>query len=71
MPIYEYECHNCGEKFEKLVRSINGAEPVACPGCQSEAVKRGLSAFATVASCRSRNDSRPSGPTCATGPCGL
>ncbi|MFQ5875370.1 MAG: zinc ribbon domain-containing protein [Dehalococcoidia bacterium] len=71
MPIYEYRCQNCGEKFEKLVRSINGAEQVVCPGCQSESVERRLSAFATVGSSRAPNNSWPLSSTCTTGSCGL
>ncbi|HEY5532859.1 MAG TPA: zinc ribbon domain-containing protein [Candidatus Anoxymicrobiaceae bacterium] len=30
MPIFEYRCKACGNKFEKLVR---GNEKVACPEC--------------------------------------
>jgi putative FmdB family regulatory protein len=33
MPIYEYECRNCGHKFEELVGS--NEETVPCPHCQS------------------------------------
>jgi putative FmdB family regulatory protein len=30
MPIFEYKCDDCGEKFEKLVR---GGDQVQCPQC--------------------------------------
>jgi putative FmdB family regulatory protein len=30
MPIYEYECRDCGEQFEALIR---GKEKPACPAC--------------------------------------
>ena len=45
MPIYEYECALCGERFDKLVRSMR-REPseVACPACQGTEVRRLLSA---------------------------
>ncbi|HEU4738927.1 MAG TPA: zinc ribbon domain-containing protein [Solirubrobacterales bacterium] len=37
MPIYEFECEECGERFEELV----GAEAVAaCPACRSERTRR-------------------------------
>jgi putative FmdB family regulatory protein len=71
MPIYEYQCQNCGEKFEKLVRSIHSAELVVCPGCQSEGVERRFSGFATVGSSRSGGNTSPSLPSCTTGLCGL
>src|SRR4029453_15626180 len=34
MPIYEYVCGECEEKFERLVRSWG--EPVSCPACASQ-----------------------------------
>jgi putative FmdB family regulatory protein len=40
MPIYEFECEGCGERFEELV----GAEaPAACPFCGSKRTRRLLS----------------------------
>jgi putative FmdB family regulatory protein len=45
MPIYEYACQECHHKFETLVRS--GDEP-ACPECQSHALEKLLSVFATT-----------------------
>ncbi|NIV28223.1 MAG: zinc ribbon domain-containing protein, partial [Anaerolineae bacterium] len=34
MPVYEYRCELCGERFEKLVRSIRREPPeVHCPAC--------------------------------------
>ena len=43
MPIYEYRCKECGEEFEKIVRS--GTE-INCPECSSDQVRRMMSAFA-------------------------
>jgi putative FmdB family regulatory protein len=41
MPIYEFECEDCGERFEELV----GAEAAAaCPSCGSERTRRLYSA---------------------------
>ena len=40
MPIYEFECGDCGVRFEELV----GAEVTApCPACGSEQTRRLLS----------------------------
>lgn len=50
MPIYEYECRNCEEKFEML-RGINDSDAtVKCPSCGVKSAKRILSVFATVSS---------------------
>jgi putative FmdB family regulatory protein len=43
MPIYEYECRQCGHQFELLV--LTGTV-VACPACQSQELERLLSGFA-------------------------
>lgn len=37
MPIFEYQCRNCGKSCELLIRS--GAQPV-CPGCGSIALEK-------------------------------
>jgi len=63
MPIYEYACRDCGERFEKLVRRFG--EGVACPSCAGANVDRQLSVFA-VASPTSRGPST----ACEAGPCG-
>ena len=39
MPIFEYTCGACGERFEKLV--LPGKEPPkGCPACESTDVER-------------------------------
>ncbi|HEX3042287.1 MAG TPA: zinc ribbon domain-containing protein [Solirubrobacterales bacterium] len=40
MPIYEFECEECGARFEELTRPEAGA---ACPSCGSERTRRLLS----------------------------
>ena len=45
MPIYEYRCSECGEQFEKFVRSMNAEREVQCPKCQSEQVEKQISLF--------------------------
>ena len=47
MPLYEYVCQSCGERFEKLIRSTITPPEIVCPSCASAAVKRALSTFAT------------------------
>lgn len=48
MPIYEFHCGRCEERFEELVRNLEQAREVVCPECGSEDVERLQSGFATV-----------------------
>ncbi|HWO16364.1 MAG TPA: zinc ribbon domain-containing protein [Solirubrobacterales bacterium] len=41
MPIYEFECEECGERFEELVAA--GAEGIGCPSCGARETRRLLS----------------------------
>jgi len=43
MPIYEFECGECGEVFEDLVAA--GTEVVVCRACGREGARRRLSTF--------------------------
>jgi putative FmdB family regulatory protein len=45
MPLYEYECGQCGARFEFLVRS---GSVVSCVSCSSEQVTRLLSQFSVT-----------------------
>ena len=42
MPIYEYKCKACGNKFEKLLR---GQEKVCCPKCGKGSPNKLFSVF--------------------------
>jgi putative FmdB family regulatory protein len=53
MPIYEYECGQCAERFELLLLNSMVAR---CPSCQSQDLKQLLSGFA-VSSEASRQSS--------------
>jgi len=63
MPLYEYVCNDCGERFERLVRGNADPEANRCPRCESSHVTRAFSTFAT-----SGTRSSVSGPAC--GPVG-
>jgi putative FmdB family regulatory protein len=41
MPIYDYECQACGQRFEKLVREDSTP---TCPHCNSAALQKQVSA---------------------------
>jgi putative FmdB family regulatory protein len=61
MPIYEYHCLECGEKFERLVRSMNSPQEIECPKCGGRKVEKLLSAFGLQTS---GSASEPICPTC-------
>jgi putative FmdB family regulatory protein len=44
VPIYEFECESCGERFEELVAA--DTEGVHCAACGSERTRRLISGFA-------------------------
>ncbi len=46
MPIYEYRCKSCDERFEKRVRMSTPVESIDCPECGEFDAKRLFSMFA-------------------------
>jgi putative FmdB family regulatory protein len=56
MPIYEYRCRACDERFEELVRNPDVVVP--CPACGGRDAERLLSVFAGVG-----GSSTPAGPS--------
>lgn len=47
MPIYEYICDDCGERYERIVMSQK--QTIACPNCESKKHTIQLSVFAAPA----------------------
>ncbi len=45
MPIYEYKCQKCGEKFEDYFGPGEGEKILKCPKCGENKVKRVISSF--------------------------
>jgi putative FmdB family regulatory protein len=62
MPIYEYQCQDCGAEFEELTAASAPHAAVTCRGCASRRVTRLLSAFAVHAGAQARAPE--------AGPCG-
>jgi putative FmdB family regulatory protein len=46
MPIYEYRCAACDDRFEELVPA-SATSPPPCPSCGASGAKRLFSTFAT------------------------
>jgi len=66
MPIYEYECLECGHQFERLVRQSATPEVVTCASCQSQSLRQLQSLFA-VSSHETRRLHRAQGRRLAQG----
>ncbi|NLO05243.1 MAG: zinc ribbon domain-containing protein [candidate division WS1 bacterium] len=62
MPLYEFQCSKCGERFEKLLTGKNKDKGGECPKCGSEATERVPSGFAMGAA-----KAESSCPTCCPG----
>jgi putative FmdB family regulatory protein len=48
MPIYEYECPSCGERFELRRGMADSDSELKCPRCGVENPRRVISTFATT-----------------------
>jgi putative FmdB family regulatory protein len=70
MPIYEYICNDCGNRFE-ILRSIKEADsPILCSRCKSNKTQRTVSVFYAQNSSRIIAGSGNSGCSgCSTGAC--
>ncbi len=49
MPIYEYICKSCNEKFDLLQRVNSPEDETRCPKCSSKEVKKVMSSFSCAA----------------------
>jgi putative FmdB family regulatory protein len=69
MPIYEYVCENCHQKFESL-RSIKEADsPIQCLYCQSSDTHRVVSVFFAQSGGKVIASAGSSCGSCAGGSC--
>jgi putative FmdB family regulatory protein len=65
MPIYEYHCGECGERFELFVRSATRQAAPTCPKCGSLKVQKAISLFGVSAT---GGSNRTSAASCGSGP---
>jgi putative FmdB family regulatory protein len=67
MPIFEYKCASCGNRFEKLIRRESDESGLTCPACGAEAPEKELSTFAAHATTRAAAPALPPcGAACPT-----
>ncbi|MCL5006337.1 MAG: zinc ribbon domain-containing protein [Acidobacteria bacterium] len=62
MPIFEYQCQDCGAQFEKI--SYASDVKILCKNCSSPRVRKLLSVFAVSGA--SREELPPESGPCAT-----
>ena len=67
MPIYEYLCDDCGERYERIV--MNGNTKITCPKCASAKHTIQLSVFAAPANSSKSSSSGGSSPASSGGGC--
>jgi putative FmdB family regulatory protein len=72
MPVYEYVCEDCNERFEARVGSWSQADSAHCKSCDGENVRRLISrvAFMSVGSDIPMSSAQPSTGGCCSGSCG-
>jgi putative FmdB family regulatory protein len=68
MPLFEFQCEECDETFEELLRRSDEATQVRCPACGSARVRRLQSGFATVGTSSGSVASPPSSCSIGGGP---
>ena len=66
MPLYEYQCRDCGHRFEILQRLGEGAEGLVCPSCGQKHLDKQFSTFASGGS--SSTSTPAAGGGCGPGP---
>ena len=72
MPIYEFDCKDCGSQFEELVKTYAAEKDVVCPKCGTAHVTKRFSSFAAVAAGSAQSDPYACSPTgCMKPGCGF
>ncbi len=54
MPVYEYTCMKCNERFSVLQSILSSENDTECPGCASKKVKKTIFAFSRTLGSGSR-----------------
>ncbi len=67
MPIYEFVCSRCGERFELLLPMSKAQEKASCPKCGGEGTRRP----STFSSLSKGSESSSSCSTCSATSCSI
>ena len=68
MPLYDFECRECGQTFEELVR--DQSRTVTCEHCGSGKVERKISSFRAAVTSSTPSPGGAGGGGCGSGSCG-
>jgi putative FmdB family regulatory protein len=68
MPLYEFICKKCGQRFESLV-TVGKERDVVCAECGSAEVEKKISCFGIGGGSSRLKASSSSCTTCSTGSC--
>ena len=73
MPIFDYQCKDCGTTYDIFHKGREVEEDILCPSCQSQNHQRLLSAPNISMGVKTSSDACSDGPGCgcAGGACGL
>ncbi len=58
MPIYEYECESCGNRYAVLVHMKDSTETESCPRCGSQQARKLISSVSVVRSTSQKEKDR-------------
>lgn len=67
MPLYEYHCQKCENRFELLRRLSDSDNDVVCPRCHSPEVEREISPLAGVGSSTRSGSAGTPDASCGSG----
>ncbi len=59
MPIYEYQCPNCGQVFDKLMSFSEADKLPVCPSCGEKETRKLITAGAVIGTSSSGASLRP------------
>ncbi|MBN1485713.1 MAG: zinc ribbon domain-containing protein [Chloroflexia bacterium] len=66
MPIYEYECTDCGARFERIRPRDEAHAAPPCPQCDRQETRLCLSAFSSFSRTDGQTRSLAGGSNCAS-----
>ncbi|MCL5265047.1 MAG: zinc ribbon domain-containing protein [Chloroflexi bacterium] len=66
MPLYEFKCNECSNKFEVLRSFSSADEPAPCPACGANNARRLVSTFASFSKSDSGVTRSVGGSSCSS-----
>lgn len=69
MPLYEYNCKDCGHHFDALRSMKDADKPIQCRNCHSDKTTRALSVFFASSEGRSVSGGSSGCGSCSGGSC--